>query len=614
MMQHAKHIFLMIWLLLLLGVLSAFSQQLTFHVVSFAEDPFDLTARNDQYKKIDGSGSLYAVIKVGSTNPEGLREYNFNFGNMNHLVEWHDGKLWVYVQKNAKMVTIMRPGYTTVDRYDLHTTIESGKTYVMQLSEQAPVIMTQMVMFQVKPADARATVMIRREAAGAQEEVFGITDAEGSVAKTREYGTYTYRVMAENYHNTEGRFTLDNRGETHIENVSLRRNGANVTLSVASDADIYVNDQKRGTRSWTGLLRAGTYQVECRQQNHRSSFRTITVEEDKDAAVTLTPPAPVTGTLAVNSSPLRATIKIDGKDYGQTPKMLSDVLIGRHTLTLSREGYEDARTTIEIAEQQTTDVNLTLKEKPKATTPSVGGTPNASGGRTFTVNGVSFVMMPVEGGTFQMGATAEQGNDAYEWEKPAHSVTLSSYSIGQTEVTQALWQAVMGSNPSKWIGDNLPVEQVSWNDCQTFITKLNQLTGQKFRLPTEAEWEFAARGGRQSKGYKYSGSNTLADVAWYDDNSGRKTHPVATKQPNELGLYDMSGNVYEWCQDWYYSNYYSSSPSNNPTGPSSGSYRVSRGGSWYYFARSWRVSYRISSKPSDAGSHRGFRLALSVQP
>ncbi len=613
MKQHAKHIFLMTWLLLLLGVLSSFGQ-LKFSVTDFAADPFDLTARNDQYKKVDGSGSLYAVIKVGSTNPEGLREYNFNFGNMNHLVEWHDGKLWVYVQKNAKMVTIMRPGYTTVDRYDLHTTIESGKTYVMQLSEQAPVIMTQMVMFQVKPADARATVMIRREAAGAQEEVFGITDAEGSVAKTREYGTYTYRVMAENYHNTEGRFTLDNRGETHIENVSLRRNGANVTLSVASDADIYVNDQKRGTRSWTGLLRAGTYQVECRQQNHRSSFRTITVEEDKDAAVTLTPPAPVTGTLAVNSSPLRATIKIDGKDYGQTPKMLSDVLIGRHTLTLSREGYEDARTTIEIAEQQTTDVNLTLKEKPKATTPSVGGTPNVSGGRTFTVNGVSFVMMPVEGGTFQMGGTAEQGNDAYEWEKPAHSVTLSSYSIGQTEVTQALWQAVMGSNPSKWIGDNLPVEQVSWNDCQTFITKLNQLTGQKFRLPTEAEWEFAARGGRQSKGYKYSGSNTLADVAWYDDNSGRKTHPVATKQPNELGLYDMSGNVYEWCQDWYDMNYYKISPSNNPAGPTSGSYRVSRGGSWYFFARSWRVSYRISSKPSDAGSHRGFRLALSVQP
>ena len=227
---------------------------------------------------------------------------------------------------------------------------------------------------------------------------------------------------------------------------------------------------------------------------------------------------------------------------------------------------------------------------------------------TFTVNGVSFNMVRVDGGTFQMGATSEMGSDASDLEKPVHQVTLSTYSIGETEVTQALWQAVMGSNPSNWKGGNLPVEQVSWNDCQTFIQKLNQLTGKRFRLPTEAEWEYAARGGNKSRGYKYSGSNTIDDVAWYDGNSSNKTHPVKTKQANELGLYDMSGNVWEWCQDWYGS--YSSSAQTNPTGPSSASYRVYRGGSWFNSARYCRVSDRGGFTPANRSGDLGLRLAL----
>jgi len=242
-----------------------------------------------------------------------------------------------------------------------------------------------------------------------------------------------------------------------------------------------------------------------------------------------------------------------------------------------------------------------------------GNEPGNPGGgnETYTVNGVSFKMVGVEGGTFTMGATAEQGSDVYEVEKPAHEVTLSSFSIGETEVTQALWQAVMGNNPSNFSGDlNCPVEMVSWNDCQTFITKLNEMTGKNFRLPTEAEWEYAARGGNHSQGYKYAGSNTIDDVAWYDGNSGSTTHPVGTKAPNELGLYDMSGNVYEWCQDWYGS--YSSSPSTNPTGPSTGSYpyRVNRGGGWDYDAGCCRVSNRNCHYPSYTRSYLGLRLAL----
>lgn len=226
---------------------------------------------------------------------------------------------------------------------------------------------------------------------------------------------------------------------------------------------------------------------------------------------------------------------------------------------------------------------------------------------TLTVNGIKYNMVWVDGGTFRMGATSEQGSEISD-EKPVRSVTLSGYYIGKTEVTQALWQAVIGSNPSYFEGDDLPVEQVSWDDCQEFIRKLNSLTGQNFRLPTEAEWEFACRGGNNSRGYKYSGSNYIDNVAWYDGNSGDKTHPVATKSPNELGIYDMSGNVWEWCADWYGD--YSSGRQTNPKGPYGGSYRVFRGGCWLNYARCCRSSNRYYFDPTNRNGNLGLRLAL----
>ncbi len=226
----------------------------------------------------------------------------------------------------------------------------------------------------------------------------------------------------------------------------------------------------------------------------------------------------------------------------------------------------------------------------------------------FTVNGVSFEMVRVEGGTFRMGATSEQEDEADSDETPVHSVTLSSYYIGKTEVTQALWQAVMGSNPSNFKGSDLPVESVSWDNCQEFIQKLNRLTGRNFRFPTEAEWEFACRGGNNSRGYKYSGSNDIDNVAWYDGNSGNKTHPVGTKAPNELGIYDMSGNVFEWCSDWYAD--YTSYSQTDPTGPHSGACRVIRGGCWGSFVRNCRSSLRFNRYPSYRYDILGLRLAL----
>ena len=239
------------------------------------------------------------------------------------------------------------------------------------------------------------------------------------------------------------------------------------------------------------------------------------------------------------------------------------------------------------------------------------GAQSESQNRLIQVGDVQFEMVYVEGGTFQMGATEEQGKDAYDSEKPVHRVTLSSYLIGKHEVTQALWEEVMGSNPSENNqGGDYPVECVSWDDCQEFIEKLNARTGMEFRLPTEAEWEYAARGGNRSKGYKYAGSNNLDDVGWYGDNSDEHTHPVGRKKPNELGLYDMSGNVFEWCQDWYGD--YSSEAQTNPTGLQSGRFRVLRGGGIWGHARRCRVSYRSYGGPGIGIVSLGLRLVLSL--
>ncbi|MBR4935649.1 MAG: formylglycine-generating enzyme family protein [Bacteroidaceae bacterium] len=217
-------------------------------------------------------------------------------------------------------------------------------------------------------------------------------------------------------------------------------------------------------------------------------------------------------------------------------------------------------------------------------------------------------MVYVEGGTFTMGATAEQGSDAYDNEKPTHQVTLKGFYIGKYEVTQAEWKAVMGTNPSYNKGDNLPVENVSWFDCQEFIRKLNELTGKNFRLPTEAEWEYAARGGRRSSGAKYAGDNDIDNVAWYDCNSNYIIYPVGTKRPNELGLYDMSGNVFEWCKDRFGS--YSSASLTNPIGAGSGDKCVLRGGSSYGNAKGCRLSYRHVINPECRSGGFGVRLAL----
>ena len=229
--------------------------------------------------------------------------------------------------------------------------------------------------------------------------------------------------------------------------------------------------------------------------------------------------------------------------------------------------------------------------------------------KDFNIDGVTFKMIPVEGGSFKMGSIDENsyaGND----EKPQHQVTLSDFYIGETLVTQTLWQAVMDCNHSYFTGDNLPVDSVSWDDCQEFVKRLNLKTGKSFRLPTEAEWEYAACGGKKSRGYMYAGSDNVNDVAWYSDNSGKQTHPIKEKKANELGLYDMLGNLMEWCEDLYDIDYYKNSPERNPCKSSSGFERVLRGGSWNSNKNSCRVSNRFSDIPNHYSNSYGFRLVL----
>ncbi|MBE6346189.1 MAG: PEGA domain-containing protein [Lentimicrobiaceae bacterium] len=469
-------------------------------------------------------------------------------------------------------------------------------------------------------------------------------------------GSYTVMVMKDMYKMKEQSFTVTD-GQTTNANLTMSANFVTLTINTDADSDIYVDEDYKGRGRWTGRVSEGLHNLEARKQNHRSSRTSVDLILGENKTITIEAPKPISGSIEINSSPMEANIYIDGKSYGTTPNYINEILIGTHTLKLEKNGCAPITKTITIKENETLTVNEKLqtgkeiviktdksgdkvyvdnnyvglspitttvvfgshnikaerdgKTVSKAINVSQYGGDNSvmltfSSNETFTVNGVSFTMIKVEGGTFSMGATSEQGSDADSDEKPVHSVTLSDYYIGETEVTQELWEAVMGTNPSYFRGSQKPVENVSWNDCKEFITKLNNLTGMNFRLPTEAEWEYASRGGNKSKGYKYSGSNTIGNVAWYWDNSGSTTHNVKTKSPNELGIYDMSGNVWEWCEDWYGS--YSSGSQTNPTGPSSGSNRVDRGGGWINNAEYCRVSNRSSFSPSDRSGNLGFRV------
>lgn len=471
-------------------------------------------------------------------------------------------------------------------------------------------------------------------------------------------GSHSLRFQAPQYA-VERRNVSVADGQTANVAVTLAARFAEITVQAPQGAVVTVDGDRKGSGTLSWRQSEGLCDIVVSMAGHRDARCQLEVVAGRAQTVQLTP-QPIYGSASVDSDLMDAEIWIDGKQYGVTPNVVERLLVGSHTLVLKKSGYADLQQQFSVEEGKEASLSVKLpagrsvqftSEKPGmqiivdgkklGTTPltavvgighhsvsamrggdiidvrdldiTSAGAPLTMAFRdfnhTFTVNGVQFTMVEVGGGTFTMGATSEQGSDAWDEEKPAHEVTLSDYYIGQTEVTQALWEAVMGSNPSDSKGDNLPVEQVSWDDCQVFIQKLNQLTGKQFRLPTEAEWEYAARGGRKSRGYKYAGGNNIDSVAWCDGNSGNETHPVATKQANELGIYDMSGNVWEWCSDWCGD--YTSSSQSDPQGSSSGSFRVCRGGGYCRNARRCRVSCRDYYTPGYRCNFLGLRLSCN---
>ncbi len=348
-------------LLLLLALPVAAQQKPSFHIVGFEENSFDMSAREKPTSRDDGTGTLYSIIKVRSTNPDDdLKAYDFDFGYLKDVQELHDDILWVYVQNGAKTVTINREGYHTVERYNLKTTLQPGKVYDLTLSPEEQRIKKQMVMFRITPADAGAIVMYCAPGFNG-DRMFGRSDGDGVVSKSLAVGSYSYKVISENYHTSEGVFTLDNIAQTHIETVILRANSSKITLNAGEGVDIYIDGVNVGVDKWTGNLSEGSYNIECRKAGHKNSYKSLTVVEGEDIVVELPRPTPLTGVLALSSTPWDARIFVDGKDCGRTPRNVTDLLVGEHKVEVVKDGYDTAVFNVVIYENETTTQSVVLQ-------------------------------------------------------------------------------------------------------------------------------------------------------------------------------------------------------------------------------------------------------------
>ena len=580
---------------------TAMAQELM--VKSFVLAPTDITAQTEGRKDLNGDAC--ALVKISFVGDVADVE-----GNVIKPLVRRNNETWAFMTQESRQMKVVTKDYlplmVTFGDYGIEK-LQSNRTYVLTLTKpsgaQEPVDAGgNFYAISVQPKDAKVTI----------DGVLQASSSDGEYSAMLAYGSHTYKVEAGGYISKSGSFTI---GKGDMTPISVSLVSALATLSVSCPTPavaLYVDKKSVGSLPWNGNLKEGMHLLEVRKAGYRSQQKTIQLAQQQKLDVAFDALVAIQGNLSVNFKPFGSDVYVDGVKVGQSPRVFNGVLVGNHNVEIRKFGYATSRQTVTISEGQTASISGSLTS---STSSSNANTLSSSGsslsGNTITIpvkNGINIEMVKVEAGSFNMGATPEMENPD-DREKPVHRVTLTNnYYIGKYEVTQALWQAVMGSNPSYFKGDDLPVEQVSWNDCQDFISKLNAMTGKRFRLPSEAEWEYAARGGNKSRGYQYSGSNTIGDVAWYYGNSS-STHAVGTKQPNELGIYDMTGNVSEWCQDWYDS--YSSSPQTNPTGAASGSSRVFRGGSWYFSARDCRTSYRDCITTDYRDGNLGLRLFLS---
>lgn len=531
---------------LLLFSISVCSQEL--HVKSFGIAESDLSAQIQSRKDLNDKNC--ALVKVGI----GLQGVQFE-GNVVGQVVNNVGEYWVYMPQGSRMLKVKHPYYppiiVTFANYSMEK-LESNRTYELMLTVSGGIQSSQTQTLTIKYTPIEATVLVDNKR---------IKGSDGVAMANFPIGQHSFVVFCDGYESEEGMVKLKASAPSNLQ----------ITLS---------KEAKTALASTMG--KEATNQNSVNSQNVKFFGKVVDVNGE-----------PIIG----------ASIKENGTDNWAITDMEGNFFIDAKsptvTITVLYVGWQSKQ--VELTAGHKEQITLIENKKKESETANSISIP--------VKDGINIEMIKVEAGTFMMGATKEV-KEPYKIELPAHEVLLTEdYYIGKYEVTQALWNVVMDSKYSTNDGDLLPKNYVSWNDCQEFIEKLNKITGLKFRLPTEAEWEYAARGGKKSKRYLYSGSNNVLDVAWYDGNSSNKRHPVGTKQANELGIFDMGGNVSEWCQDLW--GQYQNDSQINPLGSSAGTKHVLRGGNYFFDIRICYLSYRMFAESNYKDAFGGFRLALS---
>ena len=530
-----------------LVVSSVYSQELT--IKSFKVITSDLSAQTQPRKDLNDKNC--ALVKVQFVG--GISEIE---GNVITPLIKHGNETWVYMPQGSRQMKVLTqsflPVMVTFADYGIEK-LESNRTYVLILTKPMSIIEQKKQALIIKYSPSSAIVLVDNKM---------VRGTNGVAKVVLPVGQHSYIVASDGYESEEGTVKLKAAAPSNLQ-ITLSKETNTISTSTNDVATQHIASNQ--------IVKFSGRVVDINGQPVIGAV----VEETGAKNVSVTD---IDGNFIIKAKSSSITVTVTF--LGCVPKQVKLTEGTKEEITLIEETY---------------------KKQPSSSASSI----------TIPVkDGISIEMVKVEGGTFMMGATPEMKNSWTE-ERPIHQVTLTNdYYIGKYEVTQSLWCALMDNNPSYFKGDNLPVEQVSWDDCQKFINKLNDITGRKFRLPTEAEWEYAARGGKKSRGYQYSGSNKISDVAWYSSNSEHKTQPVGLKLANELGLYDMSGNVDEWCFDRF--GFYSALSQTNPLGADDGICRVYRGGSWEQTAGFCRSSDRSNYGTSKNRIYNlGFRLALS---